>query len=92
MERLKLGNKLRLMPLMALLPVIQVLVLLALMGVVVFTCSSCVQEAEHKLLQDEALKKTYESVYKATASKEEMAVALVGFEAEHPQHFSQRWI
>ena len=90
MERLKLGNKLRLMPLMALLPVIQVLVLLALMGVVVFTCSSCVQEAGHKLLQDEALKKTYESVYKATASKEEMVVALVGFEAEHLQHFQSK--
>ena len=63
------------------------LVLLLLVDAVVFGCS---QEAGNKLVQDEALKKEYEAVYTAAASEDEVAVALVGFEAAHPQHFQSK--
>ena len=82
MERLKLGNKL-----WCVSSVAGLLVLLLLVGAVVLGCS---QEAGNKLVQDEALKKEYEAVYTAAASEDEVAVALVGFEAAHPQHFQSK--
>ena len=75
MERLKLGNK------------VPYLVLVILCTV--FAFSSCRQHTGKNPLQDELVQKAYESVFVA-ASKDEMAVALVGFEAEHPEHFQSK--
>lgn len=75
MERLKLGNKGPYLVLMAIC--------------MVFAASSCTQNTGKNLLQDEHVQKAYESVF-AASSGNEVAVALVGFEAEHPEHFQSK--
>lgn len=75
MERLKLGNKGPYLVLMAIC--------------MVFAASSCTQNTGKNLLQDERVQKAYESVF-AASSGNEVAVALVGFEAEHPEHFQSK--
>lgn len=75
MERLKLGNKGPYLVLMAIY--------------MVFAASSCTQNTGKNLLQDERVQKAYESVF-AASSRNEVAVALVGFEAEHPEHFQSK--
>ena len=75
MERLKLGNKGPYLVLMAIC--------------MVFAATSCTQNTGKNPLQDELVQKAYESVFVA-ASKDEMAVASVGFEAEHPEHFQSK--
>lgn len=75
MERLKLGNKGPYLVLMAIC--------------MVFAATSCTQNTGKNLLQDELVQKAYESVF-AASSGDEIAVALVGFEAEHPEHFQSK--
>lgn len=75
MERLKLGNKGPYLVLMAIC--------------MVFVATSCTQNTGKNLLQDERVQKAYESVF-AASSGNEVAVALVGFEAEHPEHFQSK--
>lgn len=75
MERLKLGNKGPYLVLMAIC--------------MVFASTSCTQNTGKNLLQDELVQKAYESVF-AASSGDEIAVALVGFEAEHPEHFQSK--
>lgn len=75
MERLKLGNKGPYLVLMAIC--------------MVFAASSCTQNTGKNLLQDERVQKAYESVF-AASSGNEVAVTLVGFEAEHPEHFQSK--
>lgn len=55
----------------------------------VFAATSCTQNMGKNLLQDELVQKAYESVF-AASSGSEVAVALVGFEAEHPEHFQSK--
>lgn len=63
---------------------------LVLMAIcMVFAASSCTQNTGKNLLQDERVQKAYESVF-AASSGNEVAVALVGFEAEHPEHFQSK--
>ncbi len=75
MERLKLGNNGPYLVLMAIC--------------MVFAATSCTQNTGKNLLQDELVQKAYESVF-AASSGDEIAVALVGFEAEHPEHFQSK--
>lgn len=75
MERLKLGNKGPYLVLMAIS--------------MVFAATSCTQNTGKNLLQDKLVQKAYESVF-VTSSGDEVAVALVEFEAEHPQHFQSK--